>query len=89
MRRYNRKRTSEKKKSFRASKRTKKAKFGVKTLTLGSHCELKAGGKGCEFLIDTGTDLNYIPRKMYAQIFADYPIEYFTDCKNYHSGRLP
>ena len=56
---------------------------------MGSHCELKAGGKGCEFLIDTGTDLNYIPRKMYAQIFADYPIEYFTDCNNYHSGRLP
>jgi len=31
----------------------------------GQFCELKQGGKGCELLIDTGTYLTYIPRKIF------------------------
>ena len=45
---------------LRASKKIKKS--ATQFRTLGSVCQLKPNGKGCEFLVDTGTDINYIPR---------------------------
>jgi hypothetical protein len=32
---------------------------------MGSICNISDRGKGCELLIDTGTYLTYIPRKMF------------------------
>ncbi len=31
----------------------------------GDVCELGTNSKGCELLVDTGTYLTYIPRKMF------------------------
>ena len=33
--------------------------------TMGSVCDISDKGKGCELLVDTGTYLTYIPKKMF------------------------
>lgn len=87
-RRYNRIRPAiSQRKTLRTAKKAFRSRTGFRTV--GSRCELKPDGHGCEFLVDTGTDLTYVPRKMYYELFKEYRQEDFEDCKNYFRGRLP
>ena len=66
----------------------KMSRVQTNSTSKGQHCDLNSP-KGCELLIDTGTYLTYIPRKMFETIFKNYSISSFENCSNYENDKLP